>query len=91
MEHVGNHRSGHSSKGRIDKLIYFTACDSALHRSLLYILYAKYLPKAGFPVFTWWGIQSHSPSPRWTPFFFAFPRRIFHTISAWLYTNYLSR
>jgi len=28
MEHVGSHRSGHSSKGRIDKLIYFTACES---------------------------------------------------------------
>jgi len=51
MEHVGSHRSGHSSKGRIDKLIYFTACESTLHQPLLYIQYAKIFTASRFSNF----------------------------------------
>jgi len=51
MEHVGSHRSEHSSKGRIDKLIYFTACESTLHQPLLYIQFAKIFTKSRFSNF----------------------------------------
>ena len=51
MEHVGSHRSGHSRKGRIDKLIYFTACESNLHQPLLYIQYAKIFTASRFSNF----------------------------------------
>jgi len=92
MEHVGSHRSGHSSKGRIDKLIYFTACESTLHQPLLYIQYAKIFTASRFSNFHFVGYPvALSQSSVDTLFFLVFPRRIFRTIWAWRYTNSLSR
>jgi len=90
MEHVGSHRSGHSSKGRIDKLIYSTACESTLHQSLPYIQYAKIFTESRFSNFHLVGYPVALSHLGGHPLFFAFPRRIFRTIWAWRYTNSLA-
>ena len=51
MECVGSHHSQHSCKGRIDKLIYLTACESTLHQSPLCIQYVKIFTKTKFSNF----------------------------------------